>query len=110
MKTTLEALRPLEPGKPVTVVERDESGALVGAWIGYWSYKRGTVALYPDGKNRFVSWPGGVLPKKRVVSDRSVKIRPKYSSNDLSSMTKTILSSSESIKETKLPIQERMNI
>ena len=69
------AVRPLEPGKPVDVLERDEAGALVGAWHGYWSFKRGTVALYPNPKNRFVSWPGGVLPQKRVVSDRVVSVQ-----------------------------------
>lgn len=69
------AVRPLEPGKPVDVLERDEAGALVGAWHGYWSFKRGTVALYPNGKNRYVSWPGGVLPQKRVVSDRVVSVQ-----------------------------------
>ena len=69
------AVRPLEPGKPVDVLERDELGALVGAWHGYWNFKRGTVALYPNPRNRFVTWPGGVLPQKRIVSDRTVKIR-----------------------------------
>lgn len=69
----LVALQPLEPGKPVDVVERDESGALVGAWHGYWSFKRGTVALYPNPKNRYVTWPNGELPKKRIVSDREIK-------------------------------------
>ena len=72
MRTTYTAVKPLEPGKPVDVVERDESGALVGAWHGYWSFKRGTVALYPNGKNRYVTWPNGELPKKRIVSDREV--------------------------------------
>ena len=70
----LVALQPLEPGKPVDVVERDESGALVGAWHGYWSFKRGTVALYPNPKNRYVAWPNGELPKKRIVSDREIKV------------------------------------
>jgi hypothetical protein len=69
------AVRPLEPGKPVDVLERDELGALVGAYFGYWNYKRGTVALYPNPKNRFVSWPGGVLPQKRIVSDRSIRVQ-----------------------------------
>lgn len=69
------AVRPLEPGKPVDVFERDELGALVGAWHGYWNFKRGTVALYPNPKNRFISWPGGVLPQKRIVSDRVVSVQ-----------------------------------
>ena len=75
MRTTYTAVKPLEPGKPVDVVERDESGALVGAWHGYWNFKRGTVALYPNPKNRYVSWPNGELPKKRIVSDREVTFK-----------------------------------
>lgn len=75
MRTTYTAVKPLEPGKPVDVVERDESGALVGAWHGYWSFKRGTVALYPNPKNRYVAWPNGELPKKRIVSDREVTVK-----------------------------------
>lgn len=74
MNSRYIAVKPLEPGKPVDVVERDESGALVGAWHGYWSFKRGTVALYPNGKNRYVTWPNGELPKKRIVSDREVRV------------------------------------
>lgn len=73
--TIYTALKPLQPDRPVDVIERDEQGALVGAWHGYWNFKRGTVALYPNGKNRYVSWPGGVLPLKRVVSDRVILIR-----------------------------------
>lgn len=70
------AVRPLEPGKPVDVLERDENGFLVGAWFGYWNYNRQTVALYPNVKNRFVNWPGGRIPSGRiVVSDQSVRIR-----------------------------------
>ena len=75
MSTRYTAVKPLEPGKPVDVVERDESGALVGAWHGYWSFKRGTVALYPNPKNRYVAWPNGELPKKRIVSDREVTVK-----------------------------------
>ena len=74
--TSYEAVRPLEPGKPVDVIERDESGAMVGAWIGYWNFRRNTVALYPNVKNRYVNWPGGRLPSQKVViSDRMVKIK-----------------------------------
>lgn len=76
MNTTYEAVRPLEDGKPVPVLERDENGSLVGAWIGYWSHKRETVALYPDVKNKFANWPGGIKPSsRRLVSDRRVRVR-----------------------------------
>lgn len=69
------AVRPLEPGKPVDVLERDELGALVGAWHGYWNFNRGTVGLYPNPRNKYVNWPGGVLPQKRVVSDRVMSVQ-----------------------------------
>ena len=73
--TTYEALKPLEPGRAVEVIERDENGHLVGSWFGYWNFKRQTVALYPNVKNRFVNWPGGRIPQsKRLVSDRVVYI------------------------------------
>lgn len=72
MEATYEALRPLEPGKPVPVIERNELGALVGAWIGYWNYKSGTVTLYPDARNPFVHWPGGKVGGKKTVSDRMI--------------------------------------
>ena len=68
------ALKPLDPGKAVEVLERDDKGVLVGAWFGYWNFKKGTVALYPNVANHNVNWPGGVIPKGRqVISDRSVK-------------------------------------
>lgn len=71
-----EAVRPLEPGRPVDVLERDEAGALVGAWHGYWSFKRGTVALYPNPRNKYVNWPKGRIPSGRiVVSDRQIRIK-----------------------------------
>lgn len=74
--SSYEALKPLQPNKRVEVYERDENGFLVGAWLGYWNYNRGTVALYPDVKNRFVNWPSGRIPgSRRVVSDRIVKVR-----------------------------------
>ena len=69
------AVRPLEPGKPVDVLERDELGALVGAWHGYWNFKRETVALYPNPRNKYVNWPGGRIPEKRIVSDRSIRVQ-----------------------------------
>ena len=95
------AVRPLEPGKPVDVLERDELGALVGAWHGYWSYKRGTVALYPNPRNRFVSWPGGVLPQKRVVSDRVVSVQSAKvsSSSTASGPPSPILGKAEAVQE-----------
>ena len=68
------ALKPLDPGKAVEVLERDDKGALVGAWFGYWNFKKGTVALYPNVANHNVNWPGGVIPKGRqVISDRMVE-------------------------------------
>lgn len=74
--TKYEALKPLQPNRRVEVYEKDENGYLVGAWLGYWNYNRGTVALYPDVKNRFVNWPNGRIPSsRRVVSDRMVTVR-----------------------------------
>lgn len=116
MKTTYEAVWPLKDGKPVPVVERDETGALVGAWIGYWSFKRGTVALYPDVRNKFANWPGGSIPReKRTVSDRYVKnvtnrIKTQPSSKSPSSQSRE--NDGEGWRERKLPMsgQERIDI
>ena len=105
MRTTLVALRPLEPGKPIPIVERDESGALVGAWTGYWSDKRETVALYPDFKNKFITWR--VATNKKVVNDRMVRIEKNYSYVPTPKI-KTVTSLSIPAKENV--VQERMNI
>ena len=68
------ALRPLAPDKAIEVLERDDKGVLVGAWFGYWNFKKGTVALYPNVTNHAVNWPGGVIPSGRqVISDRMVE-------------------------------------
>lgn len=100
------AVRPLEPGKPVDVLERDEAGALVGAWHGYWSYKRGTVALYPNPKNRFVSWPGGVLPRKRIVSDRVILVLDRKNDNPPGAKAVSLSSNKGSSGDTG--VQERI--
>ena len=116
MKTTYEAVRPLQDGKPVPVVERDESGALVGAWIGYWSFKRETVALYPDVRNKFVNWPDGRIPKdKRIISDRYVKKSERRIITHTPEEQSPFLvgeNKGESSRERKLPMQgqERMDI
>ena len=73
MERTYEAMGRLVPNEAVAVLERNEDGALVGAYKGYWNFKRGTVTLYPDYRNPFVSWRGGAT--KKVVSDRIVKCR-----------------------------------
>ena len=112
MKTTYEAVRPLEPGKPVAVVERNEAGALVGAYHGYWNFKSGTVSLYPDIKNRFVNWPEGRVPKdKRVISDRYIKCKVQNTEQRLDNSA-IQERKGESWKDRKLPIkgQERMDI
>ena len=70
---TYEAMGRLVPNEAVSVLERDDNGALVGAYKGYWNFKRGTVTLYPDYRNPFVSWRGGAA--KKVVSDRVVRVR-----------------------------------
>lgn len=73
MERTYEALGRLVPNEAVAVLERDEHGALVGAYKGYWNFKRGTVSLYPDLRHPFVRWSG--TPAKKVVADRYVKVR-----------------------------------
>ena len=47
MKTTLESNRPLEPGVALMISERDENGALVGYYKGYWVPDRHAIDLYP---------------------------------------------------------------
>lgn len=73
MERTYEAIGRLVPNEAVAVLERDEHGALVGAYKGYWNFKRGTVTLYPDMRHPFVRWSG--TPVKKVVADRYVKCR-----------------------------------
>lgn len=112
MKTMYEAVRPLEPGKPVAVVERNELGALVGAYLGYWNFKRGTVALYPDYKNRFVNWPDGKVPSKRIViSDSLIRCR-KQNIDCKNKSTPVDDNKGEGWRERKSPLkgQERMDI
>ena len=103
------AVRPLEPGKPVDVLERDEAGALVGAWHGYWNYNRGTVGLYPNPRNKYVNWPGGRIPEKRIVSDRAVRVQSAKvsSSSTASGPPSSILGKAEAEGYVK---QERMEI
>ena len=78
MERTYEAMGRLVPNEAVAVLERDEHGALVGAYKGYWNFKRGTVSLYPDMRHPFVRWSG--TPVKKVVADRYVKVRESSSS------------------------------
>lgn len=76
--TTFIAVRPLENGRPVEIIEKNEQGFLVGAWFGYWNAGRGTVALYPNVTNHCVNWPGGRAPQgKIIISDRLVSVRVK---------------------------------
>ena len=113
MITTYEAVRPLEDGKPVPVFERDESGALVGAWIGYWSRKRQTVALYPDVKNRVAYWPGGRIPSsRRLVSDRYVKCKERSSSSTgkAGPPSPVLEKAGESWRDRKLPLRGQETI
>lgn len=75
------ALKPLNPGRPVEVLEKDDRGFIVGAWFGYWNFKKGIVALYPNVTNHAANWPGGVIPKgKQVISDRLVEHEVKAAS------------------------------
>ena len=62
---------PLIENKPISIVERDEHGALVGAYIGYYDYKHFVVRLYPDFKNKLVTWRGA--PRKKTVSAYNVR-------------------------------------
>ena len=105
MRTTLVALRPLEPGKPIPIVERDESGALVGAWTGYWSDKREKVALYPDFKNKFVTWR--VATNKKVVSDRMIRVENNYS---YTVSPKALKATSITTPAKENVVQERMDV
>lgn len=68
------AMKPLEAGRRVEILERNTAGHLVGAWVGFWNPKRGTVTLYPNVANHFANWPGGRVPQGSiVVSDRLVE-------------------------------------
>ncbi len=74
--TRFVAMQPLVPGRRVDVLEKNEHNHTVGAWYGYWNYKTGEVALYPNLRNRYVNWPNGVKPdKKKYISDRDIAVR-----------------------------------
>lgn len=62
---------PIVANKPLSITERDEQGALVGAWTGYYDYKRFEIRLYPDFKNKFVRWQG--RPSKKVIHANRVR-------------------------------------
>ena len=115
MNTRFEAVRPLEPGKPVEIHERDERGFLVGAWIGYWNFKWGIVMLYPNVKNRFVNWPGGRIPDgKRQISDRLVTVRGNDAVQDKPSVPQRseiseVDGDGRRARKTPLPGQQIMN-
>lgn len=68
--TRYESISPLRANQGVRIVELDETGAIVGSWIGYWNPKRGSVALYPDNSPT-CSWR--VPRDKKTVSDRIVR-------------------------------------
>ena len=66
------ANKPLKPNVGVGVIERDEQGAIVGAYTGYWNFGRHTVALYPDMRHPFVRWRG--TPRKKVINDSLIRV------------------------------------
>lgn len=69
------ALKPLVPGERVEILEKDAGDNTIGAWYGYWNFKRQTVSLYPNVTNRYAHWPCGRIPtKKRIVSDSMVHV------------------------------------
>ncbi|MBQ7327189.1 MAG: hypothetical protein IJW93_06935 [Clostridia bacterium] len=70
------AMQPLVPGRRVDVLEKNAQGHTVGAWYGWWNYKTGRVALYPNVRNRYVNWPGGVKPtEKKFIDDTEIAVR-----------------------------------
>ena len=56
----------LIPNVATPVLEYDDHGNLVGAYKGYYNFKKYTVALYPDYKHPFAHWRG--TPQKKVIS------------------------------------------
>lgn len=69
MNTRLECTDKLQPNVPLTIVERDNSGMMVGFWRGYWNPNRGTVQLYP-AHHPSCYWQ--VKRYKHAVSDRAI--------------------------------------
>ncbi len=109
MASTYTAKGRLNPNKPVDVLERDERGNLVGAWHGYYNPRRGMVALYPDRKNRFAHWPGGIVPDKpRKVSDRLVRCEVPRATTVQQAKSCYVESQTRKIKNLPIEGQERM--
>ena len=67
----MTANRRLVPGERIAIAERDEHGALVGSWDGYYRPDTGTVVLYPR-KDPFCYWR--VARIKHEVSDRVIRV------------------------------------
>lgn len=69
------AMQPIVPNKRIDVLEKDEKGYSVGAWYGYWNYKKQIMTLYPNVRNRYVNWPNGKIPENKIVVSDSLIYR-----------------------------------
>ncbi len=109
MKTTLTANRRLVPGERIGIDERDEHGALVGSWDGYYRPDTGTVVLYPR-KDPFCYWR--VARTKHEVSDRAVRVAERVTAPAKAKPKPKEGVESSTRRLRKLPIegQERMKI
>ena len=102
MKTTLTSDRPLEPGVALKISERDETGALVGFYKGYWYPERQAVELYPM-HNPFCWWR---VPRVRhTVSEWIVEVPGPIRTKDGQTIPQSRSDSSLYIKEPRSAVQ-----
>ena len=103
------ATRPLEPEKKIDILELNAAGHLIGAWFGYWNYKRGIVALYPNVTNHSVNWPDGKKPdKKKYISDRYIEVKKRdETKREFKTEPLTIKATPEKTEYTSI-VQERI--
>ncbi len=103
---TYTANKPLKPNVPISIIERDERGNLIGAYNGYWDFSHQLVRLYPDMRHPFVRWRG--TPGKKIISDSLVRVDAPAPQKEKSQSTSNVKSQTSRLRKLPLEGQEKM--